>query len=373
MKIILGIIFLVIVLASSFYAWFYFYFLKVAGLKVPSVATTAERVAIIDAWFSDLQKANKFNGAVLVKKESEILLAKGYGFTSHRKEVSVTANSSFRLASVSKQFTATGVMILKEQRELSYDDLVTKYIPDLPYKKVTIRNLLNQTSGIPDIYMKLARDNKSEISILTNEMAVDLLISENKPADNEPLVKYEYSNTNYILLARIIELVSGLAFEEFMGKELFTPLGMENSRVWNLLSEEDTFANKTVGFENLQGETTVVKPNFLDGVAGDGAIFSSISDLAKWDDFWYGNPLLSEENIAEAFTKPVLTDGTSSDYGFGWLITENGMWHNGDWLAAKTILIRNTKRKTCIAILDNSSNLFFDKIIETLKEASPII
>lgn len=373
MKIILFAIAIIIVLVVGFFAWYRWVYKKIPALKIPSSASDAESIAIIDNWFSKLHRSHRFNGAVLIKKENEILLAKGYGFTNYWRNELVTADSSFRLASVSKHFTATGIMILKEQGKLAYDDLVTKYIPALPYPAVTIRHLLNQTSGIPDIYMRLARENKSDISLLTNEMAVDLLISENEAAAYEPTTRYEYSNTNYILLARIIEIISGLAFEEFMDSALFTPLGMSNSRVWNLLSEDNTFPNKTNGFEKFRWKVTEVKPNFLDGVAGDGAVFSSINDLAKWDDFWNNNDILSPENRAEAFVRPVLKDGTSSDYGFGWIVTERGMWHNGDWLAAKTILIRNTNRKTCLAILDNSSNRYFEQIIEAVRTASPVV
>ncbi|MEM1124992.1 MAG: serine hydrolase domain-containing protein, partial [Bacteroidota bacterium] len=179
--------------------------------------------------------------------------------------------------------------------------------------------------------------------------------------------KYQYSNTNYILLARTIEVVSGLSFEAYMQKELFTPLGMSNTRVWNLLSKDKTFKNKTDDFDNARGNPKALTPTFVDGVAGDGAVFSSAKDMFLWDKFWYGNPLIGQENLQEAFKKPTLNDGTISDYGFGWIITEKGMWHDGAWLGARTVIIRNTEHKNCLVVLDNSANVFFDEILKALK------
>ena len=151
-----------------------------------------------------------------------------------------------------------------------------------------------------------------------------------------------------------------------MQTEIFKPLGMENTRVWNRNSVEKTFKNKADDFENLDGKITEIKPTFYDGVAGDGAVFSSLNDLLKWDQFWYENPLISPENLQEAFQKTTLKNGDISSYGFGWLVTKEGMWHNGTWMGANTIIIRNIKKKRVMVILDNSANLFFDNILDEL-------
>ena len=259
-------------------------------------------------------------------------------------------------------------MFLKEKNKIDYDDLVSKYISDFPYKNVTIRHLLNQTSGIPDSYLDLAENVKDKIGILTNEKALKLIVESKLKANFEPNDKYEYSNTNYIILARIVELVSNQSFEDFMKNNIFIPLGMNNTRVWNLVSEDKTFKGKTNGFEDLAGEIREIKPTFVDGVAGDGGVFSSINDLIVWEKFWYKNELISDKNLKEAFKKPKLNDGTISNYGFGWVIVnEDIVMHNGAWLAANTYFVRNIKKKTSFVLLDNSSNLFFGKIIKNLK------
>lgn len=368
MRIALYILIGIVILVIGFFAWFFMFFLKVPKLEIPENASEKQKIEIIDQWFSELQKARKFNGTVLLAKEGKPLLAKGYGFTNFKKTDQLTENSSLRLASVSKQFTAAGIMLLKEQGKLSFDDLVSKHVEGFPYDGVAIRHLLNQTSGVPDAYMGLADKNKENFDVLTNEIAVDLVIKANKKADNPPNSKYQYSNTNYILLARIIELISGLSFEDFMKQELFEPLGMNSTRVWNLKSADKTFENKADDFDNTAGKAEELKPSFIDGVAGDGAVFSSANDMLKWDRFWYGNELVSQETLAEAFKKPTLSNGKLSDYGFGWVITDKGMWHNGAWLGASTIITRNTEKKTCQVILDNSSNLSFDNVLKELEK-----
>lgn len=366
MKTVLYVILGIIIIVIGFFVWFFVFFLQVPKLNIPENSSEKEKIALIDNWLEKLNSKRKFNGGILITKDGKPTLAKTYGFTNSKKTEKLNNNSSFRLASISKQFTASGIMLLKEKGLINYDDLVSKYILNFPYHNVTIRNLLNQTSGIPDSYLDLAE--KEKIGILTNEKAIELIV-ENKPKANfEPNDKYEYSNTNYIILARVIELVSNQSFENFMEVNIFVPLGMNDTRVWNLTSEDKTFKGKTDGFEDLSGETREIKPTFVDGVAGDGGVFSSVNDFIKWDKFWYENKLISTKNLKEAFKKPTLNNGEKSNYGFGWVIVnENVVMHNGAWLAANTYFVRNTKKKTSFVLLDNSSNLFFNKIIGSIK------
>ncbi len=367
MKKIGCIIFAVLlILAIGAFALFYFKFLKLPKMNIPPEAPIAKKIEILDQWFESLLKEEKFNGVVLIAKNGEKLLSKGYGFADYQRTKQLSENSALRLASVSKQFTAAGVMLLHENNLIEYDDLVTKYVSDFPYQGVTIRHLLNQTSGLPDIYVELENIGKEGISFLTNEIVLDLLIKEKIAPTGAPNEAYQYCNTNYILLAHLIEIITEKSFESYMKTEMFEPLGMENTRVWNRNSTETIFKNKADDFDLFSEKPTLLEPTFYDGVAGDGAVFSSITDLLKWDQFWYENPLISPANLQEAFKKPTLNNGEKSDYGFGWLTTENGMWHNGTWMGANTIIIRNVKKKSCTVILDNSSNLLFDKILDEL-------
>lgn len=345
-------------------AWIWSFF-RVPNLEIPATANTMERVEHIDRWLQQLHAEKRFNGAVLIVRDGEPLLMKTYGFTDHTARESLTNQSSFRLASVSKQFTAAGVLMLVARGTLELDRPVDEYLEDFPYRNVTIRHLLNQTSGVPDVYMSLAEGHRDEVGkVLTLTNAVDL-INRYPARASIPGDAYAYSNTNYILLARIIEIVSSRTFEQFMGEELFEPLGMKNTRVWNRLSKERTFSNKTSDFNQLLG--TAVEPSWLDGVAGDGAVFCSIEDFVIWDDFWRGNELISDDVLSQAFDNPKLNDGSFSNYGFGWVLTDDGAWHNGVWLGAATYISRGVHDRNCIVLLDNSSCLIVDGMIAELE------
>ena len=217
-----------------------------------------------------MEKANKFNGSVLWISNNRVLLNKGYGVTNVDATQRLNANSAMRMGSISKQFTAVGILVLAQHNQLKLDNEVRSVLPQFPYKGVTIRHLMNQVSGVPDEYMELAYKNQVEFEVLTNAIAVELLCKNKAPLEFTPQSSFQYSNTNYILLARIIEVISGQSFEEFMQVNVFEPLNMDDTRVWNLVSEDDTFDNKTETFSNNNGERSAIEPDFLDGVAGDG-------------------------------------------------------------------------------------------------------
>ncbi|MEP0265816.1 serine hydrolase domain-containing protein [Dokdonia sp.] len=342
---------------------------SVPDLELTTAISSEDGIASLDQWLSTLASEDSFNGGVLITKEGTPIFKKAYGYTDHLRTTRLSSTSSFRLASVSKQFTAFGIMLLENKGLLDYDAPVTTYIPTFPYKDVTVRHLLNMTSGIPDGYLQLADQHKLTVgNVLSIQEAVSLLCTYPSKAAL-PNSWFNYSNSNYILLAGIIENVSGQSFEVYMQQAIFDPLEMKNARVWNLFSKDKTFPNKTLGFEK-QGDVYIpMYPTFIDGVSGDGGIFSSLDDFVIWDQALYNNSLLSQEKLKEAFTTPTLTDGTVSDYGFGWSLGDEVMQHSGGWLAARTFIYRNTKTKTCLVILDNSANtLHFMSIQEKLLE-----
>lgn len=363
-KIVICIVIIAIIGFGIAVYWAYNKMTSFEDLKIDEQATLAEKVKTADAWLEKIHKDNKFNGAILLIKNDSVILKNTYGFTDYTRTSELNNNSSFRLASVSKQFTAVGIMLLKEQGKLNFDDPITKFLPNLSYSNVTVRNLLNHTSGVPNIYMGFPKKYKKEIGeVLTISKMIELLAKENLPLEYQPNDKYQYNNTGYVLLAGIVEKASGKSFEEFMQTELFDKLNLKNTRVWNLVSADATFDNKTSSFDNVLGEITELKPDVLDGVAGDGGVFSSINDFIIWNQFWYDTDLLSEETKKEAFKKPILNNGKESDYGFGWIITKNNAhWHNGSWLGARTLFVRNENLKNCMVILDNSSSMNVDAI-----------
>lgn len=341
----------------------------VPDLELTTAISNPKSSTELDQWLSTLESEGLFNGGILLAKEGTPVFMKTYGYTDHRRTSRLSTSSSFRLASVSKQFTAFGIMLLEDKGLLDYDAPVTKYIPKFPYATVTVRHLLNMTSGIPDGYLQLADQHKLTIgNVLSIQEAVSLLCTYPSKAAL-PNSWYKYSNSNYILLAGIIENVSGQSFEAYMQQAIFDPLEMKNTRVWNLLSTDKTFPNKTLGFEKQGEQYLPMHPTYIDGVSGDGGIFSSLEDFLIWDQALYTNTLLPQEKLNEAFIAPTLTDGTVSNYGFGWALSDEVMQHSGGWLAARTYIYRNTKTKTCLVILDNSANaLHFNSIQEKLLE-----
>lgn len=372
MKLVLKIVLSLIVIAVVGFAIMTFIaynkMVKVTELAINDSDSLATKIEKADKWLLKLHKNNQFNGAVLLIKNDTVILKNTYGYTNHKRTEELTVHSSFRLASVSKQFTAVGIMLLKEQGKLNFDDSITKFLPNLPYKNVTVRNLLNHTSGVPDVYMNFPKKYKSEVGeVLTISKMIELLAKENLPLTFQPNEKFEYNNSGYVLLAGIIEKISGTSFEEFMQSALFDKLNMRNTRVWNLVSKDNNFKNKVSSFENLLGEVNELKLGALDGVAGDGSVFSSIDDFIIWNQFWCNTDLLSDETKKEAFIKPTLNNGKQSDYGFGWIIASpKSHWHNGSWLGARTIIARNEELKNCLVILDNSASMAVDNMSNEL-------
>lgn len=346
--------------------------LSLPKLNLPSDhPTTEQSIAAIDQWLNQLQLANKFNGAILIIQDSQTLLAKGYGYTNAEKSQRINEHTAFRLASLSKQFTAVAIMRLQTQQLLHYDDFVSQYIPAFPYPNITIKHLLNHTSGIPDNYMALAQQYQDTIPLLTNDIAVDLICNAHAPVENEPNETFNYSNTNYIILARIVEIVAKQSFESYLRTAILDPLDMQGTRVWNLASTDKIFSNKADDLQNLLGNLSTLEPSFIDGVAGDGAVFSSLHDLAKWHQFWDSNELISEALMQTAQEPAQLNNGDHTQYGFGWVLASSGIWHNGKWLGANTIMMRNRVNNTALVLLDNSSNLLFDGIVEKILYAYP--
>ena len=243
-------------------------------IPISDSATMKEKLRAIDGWLLSLSENRKFNGAILVSKNNKPDLIKTYGYEDLNREKPLSNQSSFRLGSVSKQFTAMALMILKNQDRLEYNDPVQKYLSSFPYSDVTIRHLLTHTSGIAD-YIELALKDYfsffTNISFYLNQSMVNLFYT-GKPhefkdhytvltsADVLSMVskhrdkryflsgeKYLYSNTGYVILSLIVESVAGQSFESFLDQEIFIPMKMENTSFWNLFTKPNKIKNRVQG------------------------------------------------------------------------------------------------------------------------------
>ncbi len=245
----------------------------------------------IDKTMKDFYEKGSFNGAVLVAAKGTILYDTAMGYSDFSSGKKLDANNAFYLASLSKQFTAMGIMLLEHRHQLSYTDPVTKYIPELPAfaRGITIQNLLHHTSGLAD-YLEVAGLVKPDF---TNQQVLDWL-KQQKSLAFHPGARFEYSNTGYVLLSLIIEKVSGKSFPVFMDEMIFTPLAMNNSKVYD--TGKPVIEDRAIGFNRDKKKDDY---NIL--TTGDGGIFSTTHDLFKWDQALYKEPLISQEALKAAF------------------------------------------------------------------------
>ena len=361
------------ILAILGFSGFYYLSQDIPPLSIPADADKEQVIESIDQWLNELNENGDFNGGVLLAKKGKPLLAKGYGYADAAQTTQLDKHSLFRLASLSKAFTSMGVLFLADKGLIDVDDLVVKHLPEFPYVNVKIRHLLNHTSGIPDNYMGLGAAQEGKVDLITNTIAIDLVNEAKKEAPNQPLETYRYNNTGYIIAARLIEVVSGKSFENYMKTEVFEPIGMKHTRVWNLLSTDASFENKVSDLKRITNGFEERSPSFIDGVAGDGAIFSSLDEFITWDSFLYHNTLIKPEILAQAFEVPTFLNGKKSGYGFGWNILEDGQSHSGSWLGARTYIARNTTDESLLVLLNNTGASNLRPILSELEKVMPVV
>ncbi len=201
----------------------------------------------LDSAFTELYKSNRFNGTLLYAEKGKVLYKKAFGVTDYRTKERLLTTSSFNLASVTKQFICMAIMIMKERGQLAYDDDCRKYIPELPYDSISIRNLMTHTSGIPE-YFDVFQRFRSPLDTLTNEKMIRLFAAHRPALDFATGVKWNYCNTNYIVLASIIERISKMPIDIYVKRNILTPLGLKDSYVYHVLMPSIP-TNHVYGFE----------------------------------------------------------------------------------------------------------------------------
>jgi CubicO group peptidase (beta-lactamase class C family) len=314
----------------------------------------------LDTFFENRFVDGKFSGCVLVAQRGIVLYEKSYGWKDHESRDSLTTECSFQLASVSKQFTAAAIMLLHQQGKLNYDDTVGKYIPGFHWPGVTIRHLLTHRAGL-DKYTNICdnyyREVGEEPSAISNTEALSVMGALEVRAFRKPGEKFDYSNTGYMILALVVERISGMPFHAFMKNNFFDPLGM--SHTWVATDGKD-HPEKTKGYF---GKWKCWKENFLDGVTGDKGVYTSAGDLYKWDRELRNGKIFQKKILEEAFTgySEDLAGKRPWNYGFGWrtLAFDDGasaVFHNGWWHGYTTTFYRGITDDVTIIILCNKFN-----------------
>lgn len=331
---------------------------------------------LFDSLFSLQQK---FSGIVLVAENGKSVYQKAFGFREFEKTIPLKTDDIFELASVSKQFTAMIIMMLKERRKLDYDDLVEKYL-SIPYKHITIRHLLTHTSGLPD-YQDIMDKYWDKTKVAGNEDCIAFLNTYAPPKHFEPGEKYEYSNTGYMLLASIAEKASGKDFIELSRKWIFKPLKMKSTDI-RTLEEKAAVKNFAIGHIYVKERDVFVRADsfpssdytiWLGNRKGPGRISSTASDLLKWDQALYTERLVGQSTLEEAFSPMKLNNGLYSNYGFGWSLRIGSSFgkvvqHTGSNPGYSTMIIRFIDQKKTIILLNNNQHENFSKIIQQLTD-----
>ena len=271
------------------------------------------------------------------------------------------------------------IMILKERGKLEYDSPITEFLTSLPYDNVTIRHLLNHTSGLPDYMMLMNRHwdrgkRLSDRKIAFNKDAVETFAKHKPELLFSPGTKFQYSNTGYVFLGHIIETASGQPVQDFIVENIFEPLEMKNSAVFSPSDEFDP-AHRVFGFAWQKQEPGYRENDFhyLNGMIGDGGLYVSALDMVKWDTALYGEKLVKQSTLAEAFRPARLENGEFSDYGFGWSIDKKDdgkmqVSHGGGWVGFRTFIARNiTDHRTLVVLTNNSCNQL-DRILKGVTE-----
>ncbi|WP_133054710.1 serine hydrolase domain-containing protein [Niastella populi] len=306
----------------------------------------------------------RFNGSVLVAKNGQIVFEEYNGYIDPRtKRDSITSSTPFHLASVSKTFTGMAILRLWEEGKLNIDDPVQKYLPGFPLEGVTIRLLLNHRSGIPKYDHYMGEMGWDKHKMVSNQDVLDFLIANYKKIPiAQPNRGFSYSNTNYALLALIIESVSGVTYPVYMKKTFFDPLGMKDSYVFTLA---DT-ARYTPSFYYNNRE---YRFEFLDAVYGDKNIYSTVRDLLKWDQALQKDTFFKKSTLEQAYAGYSFEKPGTHNYGLGWrmYLLKNGkklVYHNGWWHGNRTSFYRMTDENATIIALCNNDCRYVYKVKE---------
>lgn len=326
----------------------------------------------IDAVFDSLKSTNAPGAAVLVVRNGKPVFRRGYGVTDLRTRHPIEAVTDFRLASFTKQFTATCIMLLVHDGKLHYDEHLTNVFPEFPAygKSITVRNLLNHTSGLPDyeeILMKQYPNTPDDKIPQILDAGVLKSLEQQTAGQFPPGSKWQYSNSGYAVLALIVEKISGKPFGQFLHDRIFAPLKMNHTLAYEKGKNE--VPHRAYGHtRNKDGAWRETDQSPTSAVLGDGGIYTSIDDLEKWDRALREHTLLSEAEMQPALT-PVeptsgpakLQSGKTLSYGFGWFLDpyqgHGRMFHDGETIGFLTTIQRFPDDNLTVIVLANRTDV----------------
>lgn len=324
--------------------------------------------------FDSLGKSGGFNGCVLVADSGKIIFENSYGIADFEHKIPMNVNTGFELASVSKQFTAMAIMQLHNQGKLNYQDTITKYLPELPYKHVTISDLIHHASGITDCLGWTELQMGGPRRTFTNKEIESQLPILAPKTEFEPGTYFSYSNTNYLLLANIVSKISGVSFPEYMNTHIFQKAGMFHTFI-----PQSNYTKATPGsyahnylwdpitgeYQNFSSLAPIDYCYYMGGISGPAGIQSTVGDLFKWTQA-LNMHLLVPDSIFQAAMRPAVTkDGKDTlgydqmAYTFGWILVdrdgkESFLWHNGGFGGYRSSIVYYPRINRTVVLLQNT-------------------
>lgn len=347
-------------------------------LLIVTISFAQNKSQKLDSLFNSVNNYKQINGGVLIAENGNAIYKKFFGFADIENKIPNTNSTEFTLASVSKIFTSTAILQLRDKGKLHIDDHFKKYFSDFPYPDITIRNLLSHTSGLPDyeLYEEQIKENPDKI--FTIHDILPALKIWKKPLAFKAGEKWEYSNTNFCLLALLVEKLSGMSFQKYVQKNIFIPSKMYHTYfLYDGIHKIDK--NRAFNYDypflyscNFKNVDSIKQYRWreynVSGFVGQGNIFTTTADMLNFDNALYSGKILKPATLAEAFTPTKLNNGENNNantgmgkasYGLGWFIfndTTKGkiVWHTGGQPGALSIFLRNITKKQIIIMFDNN-------------------
>ncbi len=321
----------------------------------------------ITRFFENTWSKSNDNVSFLVAKNGQIIYENYLGFSNKRTDENITKDTPLHIASVSKVLTSTAILLLIDTGKLKLDQKVTSIIKNFPYPDVTIQTLLNHRSGMKNYaYFTFDKNIWNRKETLTNEDIVKIMVDNEIPLESKTDTRFSYCNTNYAILALVIEKITGLRYPEAMKQMIFSPLGMNNTFVFDIEKDRDNVA------PSYKGNNVEIGVDYLDGIYGDKNIYSTPRDLLKFDKARYAPFFLNPDLLKKVYTGYSNEHKGQRNYGLGVRMTEyeNGetfYYHNGWWHGNTSSFLNLRKEKVTVIVL---SNKFTKKTYQTKKLAA---
>jgi CubicO group peptidase (beta-lactamase class C family) len=330
---------------------------------------------LIREYFAQLHEDKVFNGTVLVGEAGKVIYEDAFGLANRKTKEPLSSDHAFQLASISKPFTAYAALVLKDKGKLNLDDDVTKFIHDFPYEGITIKMLMSHRSGMCN-YMYFADEVWPDryVNPIHNDDVLALLAEYRPMHYYPPNTRYDYSNSGFMVLASIVEKISGKSFEQFMEDEVFGPIGMTNTSVYRKGGPALDMTQVALGYDSRGRES---EDTYLNGVVGDKGVYSTVVDMYKFDQAMYEGGPVSAETLAEAFSPMNDVRKNKDNYGLGWRIKtmdvdqRKVIYHTGWWKGFRTYFIRDIELEKTIIVLDNYKKGKFLKVEELINLMHP--